>query len=120
MDGIVAILGEYLLLYLFLKNSAIVAMNEIKTNFKLFSKHYCLPPVWIRKHFKLKKTEIPKFLLFRLYVAMFFLVSAPIAVIICLVSQFNFRVIGSLMFFPGLFVLIDNVVFIILYFAFKK
>ena len=120
MKEIIVIFIEYLLFYLFFRNSAVGMINEIRTNFKLFAKHYSMPPQWMRKHFNLKKTEIPKFLLFRLYVSMAFGILIPITSIVCLITQFNSYAVGGMMFFPCLFVILDTVVFSILSHIFKR
>ena len=51
----------YLAAYRFFRFTAVITINDIKTNFKLFPKHYALPPRWIRKHFKLKKLKFQSF-----------------------------------------------------------
>ena len=40
--------------------------------FKRYPKHYAMPSPWIRKTFRLKKKEIPIFLLVRLYITVFY------------------------------------------------
>ena len=116
---IIMILSLYILAYFFFRNSAIGMIDEIRTNFRFFPKHYALPPRWIRKHFNLRKEEIPKFLLFRLYVSLFFAFSAPLAILICMLSRFNTYVVGVMLFLPC-FVIPDTFVFMILAHVFKK
>ena len=116
----ILIVGVYVLLYFFFRNSAIGMIDEIKTNFKLFPKHYTLPPRWMRKHFKLKKSEIPKYLFFRLCVSMFFGLLTPVVCVVCLFSQFNACVVGAMVLLPCAFVIPDTVVFIIMSRIFKK
>ena len=110
----------YVLCYFFFKNSAIGMINEVKTNFNLFPKYYCLPPRWMRKHFNLKNKKIPQYLCFRLYVSIAFGLLAPVTTIIGLCTQFNNIVIGIILFAPSFFVLPDTIQFIILSHIFKK
>lgn len=120
MIEITCIFFEYILAYFFFRNSALGMIDEVKINFKHFPNHYVLPPRWIRNHFKLKKSEIPKYLFFRLCVSMIFGLLAPITSIICMISQLNNLVIGILIFSPCVFVIPDTIAFIIISHAFKK
>lgn len=121
MIVVIYVFGIYLLIYFFLKNSAFAMLNEVKTNFRLYPKHYSMPPKWMRKHFNLKKAEIPKYLIFRLYLSMSFLILAPIASIVCFVTVFNPKVAGALIFYPSVFIVfVDFVVFVIMFHIFKR
>ena len=120
MIEISVLFAEYLLSYFFFRNSALGMIAEVRTNFRLYEKHYKLPPRWLRKHFRLKKDEIPKYLLFRLYVSISFGIMAPISIVICLASQLNSLVVGIMLFIPCVFVIPDSIVFIILSSIFKR
>ena len=106
--------------YIFFRSTAKIKIDEIKTNFKYFPKQYSLPPRWMRKHFKLQKAEIPKFLLFRLYLAISYGVLAPISVIVGIITQFDSHVLRIMAFSSVLFVIPDSVVFIIMSHLFEK
>ena len=95
-------------------------IDEIRTKFKLYPKHYSLPPSWVRKHFKLKKDPVPKYLLFRLFVAIAFGILAPISTIVCLCTGFNHMAIGIMLLAPCIFAIVDTVQFIITSHIFKK
>ena len=110
----------YLLSYRFFRITAVGTINDIKRNLKLFPKHYALPPRWIRKHFKLKKAEVPKFLLFRLYVSLACGILAFATPIIYLLSNFNAIVGGVMAFAPIIYLFPDLVVFFVLSHIFKK
>ncbi len=120
MKYIFFIFSVYVLFYFFYRNSTLVAIDDIRTNFKFFPKHYCLPPRMIRKHFGLKKSEIPKFLCFRLYVSLSSWVLAPISSIICVCVAFDKTVIYIMMSIPPIFVVADTITFLIMLHIYKK
>ena len=103
----VLVLVEWLWISYQLKASTIFTANQIKTNFKYYPKHYVLPPRWLRKHYKLKKTEIPKYWLFRLYVAFVIKILSPVATLVALFSLLNSTVVSALIFFPPVILLPD-------------
>lgn len=120
MFGVIILFCLYLILYLFFRNSARHAINDIRTNFRFFPKHYAHPPRWIRKHFNLRNEEIPKFLLFRLYVSLSFVLLEPIVIIVSILSLLNTYTITLLMVLPMPFVLFDTITFVILYHIYRK
>ena len=99
---VLVILAEWLWVAYVVKTTTIITANEIKTNFKFFPKHYAMPPRWLRKHYKLKKTEIPKYWLFRLYLAFAIKVMAPVAALVALFSFLNSTVVYIILFLPGI------------------
>ena len=114
-----------LLLYIgmFYRNCRIttkIKIDDIRIKAKFFPKYYSMPPRWIRKHFKLKKSYIPKFLLFRLYLAVSFLFLALLNATICLIIKPNYIVIQIMTFVPLFFYCIDLIVFFIVCHIFEK
>ena len=107
-------------LYRSCRSTTKIEIEDIKTNLKYFPKHYIMPPRWIRKHFNLRKAYIPKFLLFRLYLAISFLILGPISAIICLIIKPNWYFVQAMFFTPQIFYVIDLIVFFILCHFFKK
>ena len=91
-QGILGAIAGGLLFYYRHKNHMKLAIEDIKTNFRFFPKHYAMPPRWIRKHFNLRKNEIPKFCLFGLYVAIFDLYSILIEIPLVMIAPFAFSV----------------------------
>ena len=114
------IFGEYLLFCLFLRNSALNAIDDIKINFKLFSRHYSMPSRGLRKIFRLKKREIPKFLIFRLYVSLIFGILTPISSVIALILSFNEDIISIIIIFPLGYMLLDLILFLVMYHIFRR
>ena len=104
---------------LFYRNSALTAFEDIKTKFSLYPKHYSMPPRWIRKFLRLKKKEMPKFLLYRLYGSIAVLLLTLPAFIICLIPQLN-SYIDELLVAFAIFGLADLIMFLILYPIFKR
>ena len=106
--------------YYITRNRATFMINEIKTNFKFYPKHYSMPPKWIRKHFNLKKAEIPKFLLLRLYWAIAILAFIPATVIVCLISQLNALVAGFILTFFVAFGVLETLSSLIIFSIYKR
>ena len=100
--------------YRYYRITAKLEIEKIKTNFKFYPKHYVLPPRWIRKHFKLKKKSIPKFIMFRLYLAVAFIALIPITIIIFLLPIVNATFMYWMPFGLIFFAFVDVVVFEIL------
>ena len=117
---IFAVASFYALLYFGYRISSLNMIKEVRTNFRLFPKHYALPPRWVRKFFGLKKDEIPKYTLVRLYVALIFGIMVFISPFVCLFTSCNADVIYYMTFVPCLFVLPDLIVYIIVLHIFKK
>ena len=108
------------IVYEFMKNSSLSMLNKVKTNFRLYPKHYSMPPRWMRKRFKLRKADIPKYLIVRLYIAMAFLICAPILAFVTFVTQFYPIVPLVLLYFVYFVVFFDIVIYIIMYSVFSK
>ena len=120
MIGTIILFCEYVILYFFMKKSALNMMLEIGSNSRSYPRRYILPSHLVRKIFKLKKAKIPKYLYFRLMMSLFFLFFSPITAVISVCSSFNSKVIGVMMFFPLCFILIDTVQFCISSYIFKR
>ena len=101
-------------------DAILLTIDEIKTNFRFYPKHYCMPPRWMRKFFKMKKREIPKFLCYRLYVCFAAFLWAFIGFIIAFVSQFNVVIIALVWFLPCFYLIPDIIVFLILRWIYIK
>jgi len=120
MNEIVVILVQYVLFHCFFKNSAINMIDDVKTSFRFYPKHYLLPPRWIRKLYGLKKKEIPKYLLYRLYVSLAFLLLIPINIFVLLISQINPFFSSIMILMPCVYIVLDSFIFIIVSRIFKK
>lgn len=124
MNELIVIFSEYLLLFLFYRNSAITAIEEIKTNFKFFPKYYSLPPRWLRNFFKLPNSEVPTFLHFRLWISFIHLCLAFLASIIHILTMgntaINSVVVAIILFTPCVFGILDTISFCILFSVFNK
>ncbi len=111
---------EYYYIHYYYKVTAKTKIEEIKTNFRFFPKHYVLPPRWIRKRFKLKKEEIPKFLLCRL-------LGSTLCFILSFIMPFAFLftqlvpAIGYIIVAVPIFcALLDQIVFVIMCLVFER
>ena len=91
-QGVLGTIVFGLLTYSRHKRHMKLAIEDIRINFRFFPKHYAMPPRWIRKHFNLRKKEIPKFCLFGLYVAIFDLYSILIEIPLVMIAPFAFGV----------------------------
>ena len=120
MIEIVVIFIEYFASSSFFKDLATGEISEIKINFRLYPRHYCMPPSWIRKLFKLPKVKIPKFLLIELYFSVFFGILAPITSVVLLFTHANHDIVYVLLLFPAVFRIIELPIFFTLCHIFKK
>lgn len=120
MIAAASVLLLYTLLYLVIKDTTINSINKIKRNFKYYPKHYCMPSRWMRKHFKLPKREIPKFLCFRLYESAACIALIPVMFFVLLFTQFNEYVASGIIFVSAMFFLLDQIVWLILSSIFEK
>lgn len=111
---------EYYYMHYYYKVTAKNKIEEIKTNFRFFPKHYALPPRWIRKRFKLKKEEIPKFLLCRLLGSALYFILSFIMPFIFLFAQFNSIIKYIIVATPLFCALLDQTVFVIMSLVFKR
>lgn len=113
-------ISVYVLAYLFFRSSAKGMIEDIKTNFKFFPKHYIMPPRWMREHFALKKTEIPKFLFFRLLISLLHLILIPVQIIVYVILRFDPFVVYDFVLASCVYVIPDTIVFIIFSRVYKK
>ena len=120
MTEALILMGLYFLCYCFTRNSAKETISDIGYNSKFYPYHYTLPPKWLRKHFGLKKSMIPKFLCARLYLALAWGGLVPITALICLIAQCNKVVVGFLLVFPCAFTILDTIIFTIVSYIYKK
>ena len=120
MAEIIILLGEYILCCFFFKNSALGMIDKIRTNSRLYPKYYVLPSKCLRKYFGLKKSKIPNYLYYRLYISLVFCILAPITTVVCLCTEFNIYAIKVMIFAPCLFVIPDTIFYIILSNIYKK
>ena len=69
---IVCMLALFLLnvvIYLRFKYLAYCSLKNMRFNPSFFPKHYAMPPIWMRKHFNLKKAMVPKYIFATLYIS---------------------------------------------------
>ena len=116
----IAIIGFYLMAYRTYRVTAKKAIKEIKTNFKYYPKCYRKPHRWIRKHFQLGHLEIPNFIILRLYIAILFLILAPIFGILSIIPQFKVIIFNIAVLIPVIIVFSEGIVFMILWFHYKR
>lgn len=119
MSSSIIILGFYMLISFFYRNSTKTMIKDIPTNFDLYHRHYKTPSRFLRKIFGLKKQSIPKFLCFRLYISFVFGVFAFIAAIILNVLENN-MVFKTMVLLTSGFVIVEIIHFIVLSTVFKK
>ena len=115
----VIVFVEYVLSCIFFRNSAADMIETVRINLKLYPKHYVQISRWMRNLFNIRKCEIPKYLAFRLYLSLFWGLSAPIVAIICLFTQQQ-NIIGTIIFIPCMFAIPDTIIFVVVSHFFKR
>ena len=117
--GILALNAFYFAIFRFYKNLSLGSIQDIGINTKFYPKHYKTAPKFMRRWWDLKH-KIPKFILFRLWMALVFLCTGPIISIIFLCCNQNAKIIIMAMFIPCAPLLLDVVVFLITIHIFEK
>lgn len=113
MVEILILLAIYGLCFVFYRVTAIDSINQISRHSKFYPKHFTTPPGWLKKCFNLKKSEIPKFLCFRLVASLGFAVAAVVVLLIYVIVQPNETGLMILLFAPCAFLIPDNIQFYI-------
>lgn len=107
MSSSIIILGFYMLISFFYRNSAKTMIKDIPTNWDLYQKHYKIPSKFLRKMFGLKKQSIPKFLCLRLYISFVFGILAFVAAIILNALENSNMVFKTMAVLTSSFVIVD-------------
>ena len=96
-------LGLFLMnvmIYLRFKYLSYCSLKNMRFNPKFFPKHYAMPPIWMRKHFNLKKAMVPKYIFAALYLSAIHGVLSFVLPLVFAFSGCNEKLLQWLLFVP--------------------
>ncbi len=108
-----------LLAFFSCKNMSLGMIKKIGINSRYYPQKFIVPPFKIRKMFKIKQKTIPKYLLYELILAIFFLILGLISIILLLLFKTP-RITGVLMLFQSCLIVINVFYFSIMSFRYSK
>ena len=113
-------LGFSILSYLNCRNSAVGMMNDIGINTRYYPKHYISLPKWMKKHFHIAQRQIPRFLYFELWLAIFFGCSGPVNTVVYISTGYDRNVIGIILLIHCCVIILNMVFFAVMSTVYKK